>query len=68
MTENKQLICHHMAEALKQTRQWDNIRDIVYYPGSQEAIIQFEKGPNKIVKAEFDSGWGLIHDIINALV
>lgn len=68
MTENKSLICHHMAEALKQTRRWDNIRDIVYYPGSQEAIIKFDGGRNKIVKAEFDSGWSLIHDIINALV
>ena len=68
MTENKSLICHHMAEALKQTRRWDNISDIVYYPGSQEAIIRFKGGRRKIINAEADSGWGLIHDIINALV
>lgn len=71
MFEDKQMICNKLLEALRLTRQFEDLKSLVYVRESDDCetvTAIFEQGSTKEIDVSLDSGAALIRDILRALV
>ena len=67
MWENKQKICDLLLITLNETRHFDDLVSLVYYPENDVVIATFDNGYTKDVNVAMDSGIAMIIDIIKQL-
>ena len=65
--ENKELICSYLCEALKLTRHCEGLKELNYFPGSEEVIAIWESGRRSIINVACDSGIAMLQDVIRAM-
>lgn len=71
MFEDKQMICNKLLEALRLTRQFEDLKSLVYVRESDDCetvTAIFEQGSTKEINVSLDSGAAMIRDILRALV
>lgn len=65
--ENKQDVCNKLADLLKATDYWHDIKCIVYEPETEYAIVHFKECEPVSVNVARDSGKAIISDILKAI-
>lgn len=67
--ENHQAICNGLREALRRTRQYNDLLDLIYVqePKGRSYVLAVFAGGRKRINTTGSSGWGMIIDIIKQL-
>ena len=67
--ENHQAICNGLREALRRTRQYNDLLDLIYVqePKGRSCVLAVFAGGRKRINTTGSSGWGMIIDIIKQL-
>ena len=62
--EDKQAICNALARALRLTRTFEDLEYLEYDDKSETVLVKFEDGGTKRIGVGLDSGYAMIHDIV----
>lgn len=67
--EDYQAICDSLCETLKQTRQYDDLRELVHFfnCGDRRVWAIFKNGSKREINVTMDSGIAMIKDILRNL-
>lgn len=68
--ENKQEICNHLLQALKNTRQCRDLESLEYGPyglNNEIVVARFTNGGKRSINVTMDSGIAMIEDILRAV-
>ena len=69
--EDKQMICDKLTEALKLTRQYEDLQSLIYLrkgADHETVTVLFTQGTMREINVSMDSGSAMIRDILRALV
>ncbi len=64
MMEDKQTICDALTTALRWTRHFEDLAYLKYDDKSETVLVQFENGCTRTINVAMDSGYAMIHDIV----
>ncbi len=71
MFEDKQKICDKLLETLRLTRQFEDLKSLIYVRESDDhetVTAIFEEGSVKEINVSLDSGAAMVRDILGQLV
>ena len=65
--ENKDLICKALVQALKLTRNQEDLAALDYNPYDETVIATYDNGATRRINVAMDSGTAMIRDIMYVL-
>lgn len=64
MMEDKQAICDALTATLRLTRHFTDLAYLKYEDKSETVLVKFENGGTRLIGVGMDSGYAMIHDIV----